>query len=1582
MITIWKTVRVFISSTFRDMQAERDWLVKRVFPALRQRLEPHRIHLVDIDLRWGITRQQADNDQVLGLCLQQIDECRPFFLGLLGGRYGWVPSRFPVEVGKRYGWTQHHTGKSVTELEILHGVLNDPVMHGRALFCFRSDRFLDAIADEQQRRVYVEGPTDAELRELEPEEAERRAAHRGQQLAELKETIRKQSPPMPLLDGYPCQWNPNLFDPVTKTTGRVNLLKALGDWVIEKLEHAILNAPELQGHIAGVRTETRDELAEERGFHEQFIEDRTRVYVGRQQLQDDLKTFVAGTETKACLVTGPSGSGKSAALAKFVSVWRTQHPQEVVAVHFVGASPRSTSLREMLRHLCAELKDAIKLEHEVKQDVRELSDQFREFLAKVPTDRRVVLVLDAINQLDETDNAHSLYWLPTQIPAPVRLIVSCIDDLDRPDQPALAAMRRRAPHEIKVGLLTDDERLGIVREIPSVAAKTLDEAQVRLLLDNEATRNPLFLLVALEELRGFGSFEELNRKIAGLPRTGDTLTAIFQEVIRRLGEDFNAVTVKEVLTLLACSRRGLSERELLDLLEGGQVRIEDSAGDLFPILRQLRSYLQPRGPLLDFFHRHLAKAAREEFFRTAENLRVATHQRLATFFLDRETLFVREIDEVPWQFAQAGNWESLFKVLQNLVFFRALWEINSFDAREYWSLLESHSPFKMQEAYAPLLQRPREFSEHCRTIAELFSKTGRSKAARSIFEHLMAMARQKGDQRDLIWTTVYFGALLYEMGEYEQAISIYGEAEDACRRLKWQSELGSVLGEAALAHRELGRVNVAMAMLQEQELICRESPGEFNLANCLANQADLHLERGAWSESLRIQQEVEALRQRNGDLHGLADSLGNQAAALIAMDEFVRARELIHTQQSLCRRIDHRRGLANALGNEASLEIEAGNPQAAENLLTQAIRIHEETDDKRGLAMDLFMVGRVFDTEGKSVEALESFERALAIFFEIKAAAGIVQTSWCLCETLGRLGRYHEAASVLERAIPHNLDQKSRFDTGSMRLMQAEMLILDRKPKEALRVFAALHDDLNQLGRAREFGGLWFVKAMKQQKLESMEPAEAKRCFDAAVEVFMEANASGGVLVALLGRAEILLENLNDRINSLADLERVIDISRQSQGNPFLPRALSYIVGHYGMKDELPFALLAAREWVTVTEGSGGVEERARAHLAVCGILIRLDQASDAVAEAEIATNAARASGNPRVLAVALMQLGFCLRSAGAPDEALDPLDEAIRLSRQIQAWDALVRGLVLKSQIMKYDLGRPVEAEQHLHEAMSVAEQHGLKQTVSARFKCSKASNYDLKGNTMSFFDRLRGQKKSGPEVHYAFNTIKRIFKEEGIQLDDEFIAKMCASLPKLQTFECPSGCAPTLFLGEADTLECPRCGRIMKSVQMEFSERHLPKEARDDMAGMGHYYYALKKFRAGDLDGAIASFTKAVRYKPDYVDAYYNRGEARIAKGDCRGAIEDCSKVIQLQPQDADAHLNRGSAKAQIGDFAGSLSDTDTALGLGYAKPIAHFNRGFCLLKLGRSEQARQALENFLAMAPQDSRAQAARAMINLLG
>ncbi len=52
-------VRVFVSSTFRDMHAERDVLIKSAFPALRKKLRPRAIELTEIDLRWGIDEAQA-----------------------------------------------------------------------------------------------------------------------------------------------------------------------------------------------------------------------------------------------------------------------------------------------------------------------------------------------------------------------------------------------------------------------------------------------------------------------------------------------------------------------------------------------------------------------------------------------------------------------------------------------------------------------------------------------------------------------------------------------------------------------------------------------------------------------------------------------------------------------------------------------------------------------------------------------------------------------------------------------------------------------------------------------------------------------------------------------------------------------------------------------------------------------------------------------------------------------------------------------------------------------------------------------------------------------------------------------------------------------------------------------------------------------------------------------------------------------------------------------------------------------------------------------------------------------------------
>ena len=53
-----RQVRVFISSTFQDMHAEREELVKFTFPELRRRCRERRVEFVDVDLRWGNPDEQ------------------------------------------------------------------------------------------------------------------------------------------------------------------------------------------------------------------------------------------------------------------------------------------------------------------------------------------------------------------------------------------------------------------------------------------------------------------------------------------------------------------------------------------------------------------------------------------------------------------------------------------------------------------------------------------------------------------------------------------------------------------------------------------------------------------------------------------------------------------------------------------------------------------------------------------------------------------------------------------------------------------------------------------------------------------------------------------------------------------------------------------------------------------------------------------------------------------------------------------------------------------------------------------------------------------------------------------------------------------------------------------------------------------------------------------------------------------------------------------------------------------------------------------------------------------------------------
>ncbi|QDU41278.1 NACHT domain protein [Maioricimonas rarisocia] len=102
------TFRVFVSSTFSDFLRERHALQNIVFPRLREYCQQSgtRVPGVEprfqaIDLRWGVAREAALDQQTMNICLQELHRCqqlspKPNFIVLMGDRYGWIP--LPPEI--------------------------------------------------------------------------------------------------------------------------------------------------------------------------------------------------------------------------------------------------------------------------------------------------------------------------------------------------------------------------------------------------------------------------------------------------------------------------------------------------------------------------------------------------------------------------------------------------------------------------------------------------------------------------------------------------------------------------------------------------------------------------------------------------------------------------------------------------------------------------------------------------------------------------------------------------------------------------------------------------------------------------------------------------------------------------------------------------------------------------------------------------------------------------------------------------------------------------------------------------------------------------------------------------------------------------------------------------------------------------------------------------------------------------------------------------------------------------------------------------------------------------------------------
>jgi len=106
--------------------------------------------------------------------------------------------------------------------------------------------------------------------------------------------------------------------------------------------------------------------------------------------------------------------------------------------------------------------------------------------------------------------------------------------------------------------------------------------------------------------------------------------------------------------------------------------------------------------------------------------------------------------------------------------------------------------------------------------------------------------------------------------------------------------------------------------------------------------------------------------------------------------------------------------------------------------------------------------------------------------------------------------------------------------------------------------------------------------------------------------------------------------------------------------------------------------------------------------------------------------------------------------------------------------------------------------------------------------------------------------------------------------------------------------------------------------------------------------------------LDEAQDNFRNALQIRPDYAEPHNNLGIILVMRGNLEEAIQHFHEALRFRPNYADAHLNLGFALVSQGKFDEAIQQYLEVLRLSPDNAYAHLNLGIALARLGRRDEA----------------------------
>jgi len=738
-----KTIKFFISSTFKDFEQERDILHKFVFPELKTLCHKSGFGFQPIDLRWGVMEEAGTDQQTMNICLNEIKRSsydpKPNLLLLVGQRYGWVPLPYDIEESEYLAITKR---MSVEDKNLISDWYKpDENANPRTYFLqekskYKNDR--DAWTEiEDQIKLAFQNATDlpryhtsateqemaegldafskdvdhkhtfAYFRTIKDyEHADKKiiADFIDKNLSKVTELSNRLQKKTNIPEENQIVLDTVKWDDVSKAmeTKYIALslencpayLKKFHDDILDKFTQSI------QTEINRIKENPITDLQIELEEQKKFLKSKSELVIGRKEEVDRILDFIKDEEVEEqyYLQYGKSGSGKTSVMAQ--AIQEIDKSKYEVIYRFIGTTALSTYSRIVFESIYWEIEVNLQNNKNIKKPIFEYDEQkfkeeFHQQLKKIE-DKQVVIFLDALDQFEDYND---LTILLEGLPHNIKIVFSTLYDKEKDIDDYYKYYNRVQYLENKYLLepLKQADNRTILEAWLGLKGRTLTGVQYIDIEKLTLGKTPLYLKLVFEMVKHF----KVDDEVSTLAKNEAELIVQFLNFIQKQYHHEESL-VKKTLGLISASKDGLSEEELIDLFSRDKEFLQQFQNKRYQQLDRLPTAIWSRfyyyiveffteklidgEMLITPFHRIISETIKKEYYETkAEKL----HKELADYFLilqDTEKAWderynnLHMLSETPYQLFKSKDSKGLKEILFDLEFAGSVYDNHKQDS--------------------------------------------------------------------------------------------------------------------------------------------------------------------------------------------------------------------------------------------------------------------------------------------------------------------------------------------------------------------------------------------------------------------------------------------------------------------------------------------------------------------------------------------------------------------------------------------------------------------------------------------------------------------------------------------------------------------------------------------------------------------------------------------------------------------------------------------------------------------------------------------------------------------------------------